>query len=371
MCKRFVSIWFRYLQTDWFSLRQPQLRAVPFVLACPDHGRMVISAPNAVAQAQGIESGMVVADARAIIPSLQVLDDKPGLSLKLLQRIAEWCIRYTPVVAIDPPDGLILDVTGCPHLWGGEDLYLDDIITRLKGLGYTVRAAMAGTIGAAWAIARYGQDSSIVSNREQTKALLALHPAALRLEAENVERLEKLGLRQINDFIKMPRSVLRRRFGQLFIKRLNQATGNEDEPVHAIHPVESFQERLPCLDPIVTATGIEIALNKLLETICARLKQEQKGLRIAIFTCYRIDGKIEKIQIGTNRPSNNPRHLFKLFEDKIETIQPDLGIDLFLLEAQKRGRCISCTGKIMGENRRIRRYRFIRTVRPIGRQDWF
>ena len=121
MPKRFVTIWFRHLKTDWFSRRQPNLSNVPFVLASPDHGRMVITSANALTQAQGIDTGMVVADARAIIPSLQVLDDKPGLSAKLLKGLAEWCIRYTPVVAIDPPDGLILDVTGCAHLWGGEN----------------------------------------------------------------------------------------------------------------------------------------------------------------------------------------------------------------------------------------------------------
>jgi protein ImuB len=335
MCKRFVSIWFRYLQTDWFTLRRPVLQEVAFVLACPDHGRMVISSANSVAQAQGVDRGMVVADARAIIPSLQVLDDKPGLSNKLLKRIAEWCIRYTPAVAIDPPDGLILDISGCAHLWGGEDAYLTDIITRLKDLGYKVRAAIADTVGAAWAIARFGRDSLIIKPSQQTTALLSLPPSALRLEGETVARLHKLGLRQINNFIGMPRAALRRRFGQLFIKKLDQALGHEDEVIQPVQPIEPYQERLPCLEPIVTATGIEIALERLLQTLCTRLKQEQKGLRAALFKGYRVDGKIEKIEIGTNLPSYNARHIFKLFEIKLPTIEPALGIDLFMLEAQK------------------------------------
>ena len=129
MPKRFVTIWFRNLTTDWFIRRQPVLSQIPFILASPDHGRMVVTATNNLARIQGIDTGMVVADARAIIPSLEVFDDKPGLSAKLLKGLAEWCIRYTPAVAIDPPDGLILDVTGCAHLWGGEKEYLTEIFS--------------------------------------------------------------------------------------------------------------------------------------------------------------------------------------------------------------------------------------------------
>src|SRR5215831_8296197 len=113
MDKRFATIWFCHLRTDWFTRRRSALRDIPFVLASPDHGRMVITAANVLAQEQGIDMGMMAADARVLIPGLQVLDDKPELSQKLLTALAEWCIRYTPVVAVDPPDGLIFDVTGC------------------------------------------------------------------------------------------------------------------------------------------------------------------------------------------------------------------------------------------------------------------
>src|SRR5215468_8280026 len=113
MSKRFVSIWFRYLRTDWFVRHQYFPGNAPFVLASPDHGRMVITAANSFAESQGIDINMVVADARVIIPSLKIFDDKPGLPDKLLNSLAEWCIRFTPAVAFDLPDGLILDATGC------------------------------------------------------------------------------------------------------------------------------------------------------------------------------------------------------------------------------------------------------------------
>ncbi len=334
MQKRFVSIWFRHLKTDWFIRRQPHLKEAPVVLTSSDHGRMMVTALNALAHKQGVDINMVLADARAIIPSLQVFSDEPERPAKLLTGFAEWFIRYTPSVAVDLPDGLILDATGCTHLWGSEKQYLTDIIKRLHNFGYDIRVAIADTIGAAWAIARFGEDM-IVENGEQTTALLSLPPSALRLETETIELLEKLGLRQVNNFIHMPRSALRRRFGLLFLKKLDQALGYEEEVIYPIQPVEPYQERLPCLEPILTAKGIEIALEKLLDIVCNRLKKEEKGLRVALFKGYRVDGKIEKIEIGTIRPSCNGRHLYKLFEDKISTIEPAMGIELFIMEAPK------------------------------------
>ncbi|HET9824094.1 MAG TPA: DNA polymerase Y family protein [Chitinophagaceae bacterium] len=335
MSRRFVSIWFRYLRTDWFVRRQHIQGEVPFVLASPDHGRMIVTAANSIAEEQGVETRMVVADARVLIPFLKVFDDKPGISDKLLTRLAEWCIRYTPSVAVDPPDGLILDVTGCTHLWGSERNYLENITTRLKKLGYNNRLAIADTVGCAWAISHFGEHSYIVKSGEQTTALLSLPPTALRLNENIVERLHKLGLKRIRDFIGMPRSSLRRRFGPEFLEKIDLALGYQEEKIQPVHPIEPYHERLPCLEPIITATGIEIALQRMLETLCDRLQQEQKGIRAAVFKCYRIDGKIEKVEIGTNRATHNTKHIFKLFEIKLPTIEPALGIELFTLEAPK------------------------------------
>lgn len=335
MVRRYVSIWFRHLNTDWFSLRQPHLKKTPFVLRTPSHGRMIITAVNNVAQRKGIHVDMVLADARAILPDLEVSDDKPDLATKLLKCLALWCIRFTPVVAADPPDGLLLDATGCSHLWGGDQPYLTEIAKKLKERGYDVRAAMADTIGVAWGVARFGKGPSVIDSNKHIEVLASLPPEALRLESGTVERLHKLGLHQVSQLIGMPRSSLRRRFGSHFMMRLDMALGWETETIQPIKPIEPYQERLPCLEPIVTASGIEMALLRLLKALCFRLHQEQKGLRMAVFKGYRVDGKVEQVQIGTSRPSHNVDHLFKLFEMKLSTIEPALGIELFVLEASK------------------------------------
>ncbi|GAA4092809.1 DNA polymerase Y family protein [Mucilaginibacter panaciglaebae] len=335
MNKRFVSLWFRHLKSDWFVLRNKELKDIPFVLVTPTRGRNTITGANQPAEQQGITIGMAAADAKAIIPDLEVIDDIPGQDYKLLKALGEWCIRYTPMVAVDMPEGLLLDVTGCTHLWGGERGYLKEIVTRLRSKGYDVRGAMADTAGTAWGVARFAKAKPIIEPGGQANALLTLPPAALRLDAVIQDRLQKLGFYQIKSFIGLGRSVLRRRFGQEFLMRLDQALGNEDEPLKLLQSIEPYSERLPCLEPIRTAAGIEIAIKTLLEKLCKRLDSEGKGLRTAILKCYRVDGEVIQTGIGTNRPSNHIDHLFKLFELKIATIEPKLGIELFTLEAPK------------------------------------
>lgn len=333
MGKRYLSIWFRHLATDWFSLSEPGLKKVPFVLRSPSHRRMIITATNAVAESKGISVGMAVADARALIPELEVKDERPDLISKLLHRLAEWSIRFTPVVAVDLPDGLLLDVTGCSHLWGGDEAYLEDVIRRIKARGYDVRAAIADTAGLAWGVARFGEGPFVITSNNHFDALMSLPPEGLRLETETVERLHKLGLHVALQFIRMPRASLRKRFGPNILLQIDKALGQAIEPIVPVMPVEPYQERLPCMEPIVTATGIEIALNELLNILCLRLQQEQKGLRQAVLKCYRVDGKMVQVSIGTNRPSHHVQHLFKLFGLKLSTIEPGLGIELFVLEA--------------------------------------
>ncbi|HEY0054961.1 MAG TPA: DNA polymerase Y family protein [Pedobacter sp.] len=335
MQKRYLTIWFRHLTTDWLTLRQPKLKQIPFVFAAAEHNRKIITAANAIAESQGIQAGMSVADAKTMVSDLQVFDEKPKRVEQLLKAIGKWCIRYTPIVALDLPDGLVLDISGCAHLWGGELAYLREIVSRLRGLGYDVRAAIADTIGTAWAISRFGRITPIVKCGEQASAIQSLPAAALRLEPAALTRLQKLGLYTIGSFISMPRSVLRRRFGGELLLRVAQALGRAEEYIQPIIVPEPWQERLPCMEPICTKVGIEIAINRLLEILCLRLQQEGVGIRTAKLTGYRVDGKTQQLEIGTNRASHHVQHLFKLFELNVASIAPGLGIELFVLEALK------------------------------------
>jgi protein ImuB len=321
-----------------------------------------------------------VADARALVANLEVRDDDENLSLKLLQHIAEWCIRFSPVAATDVPDGILLDATGCAHLWGGEEKYVTEIFSRFRALGYSVRICMSDTIGMAWAAARYKrmgnfkegaiqdgtieegaikeivikkgkievdaikaaalkkiaiQSGIIIEPGAQMEAIMDLPPEALRIDPVIAERLHQLGLERIGEFISMPQSALRRRFGQQIIHRLNQALGSEAEFMEPVVPPEPYQDRLTSFEPVATRAGIEMALEQLLDKLCSRLSKEGKGIRSGIFTCYRVDNKKQSIDIKTIKPSFHAWHLFKLFENRIGEIEPALGIELFVLTANK------------------------------------
>jgi protein ImuB len=335
MATRYIALWFRHLLTDWHIRRHPEHRQLPLVFAASSHNRMLITATSIHAESMGLYVGMPLADAKALIADLEIVDHLPDTAASLLQTIGEWCIRYSPTVSVDLPDGLIIDASGCAHLWGGEREYLKEIVTKFRANGYDVRGAMADTIGTAWAISRYGKVTPIIANGEQSSAILSLPPLALRLEEVIIQRLQKLGFNEIGSFINMPRSVLRRRFGPQLLLRIGQAVGYEREDLVPIRVITPYEERLPCLEPIRTATGIEIALQQLLAALCLRLQNEGKGLREATLICYRVDDEIEQTAIGTNRASHSASHLFKLFELQIAGIAPGLGIELFILEAGK------------------------------------
>lgn len=330
-----MVIWFRHLVTDWLTLRKPELKELPFVLVTPVHNRSIVTAANPQAEALGVRVGMTAADAKVMTPMLAVIDHPPGKEVKLLRQLGLWCIRYTPTVATDLSNSLILDISGCTHLWGGEKDYIKAIIFKLRAQGYDARAAIADTIGTAWAIAHFGQVLPIVACGKQAEALMPLPPAALRLERHMLEKLHKLGFRTIKSFISMSRTALRRRFGENFIVRIGQALGTIDESLLPIVPPVPYVERLPCLEAIRTDKAISIAIEKLLNNLCARLLGEGKGVRRAVLTAYRLDGKKVQVSISTTRGSHSVSHLSQLFGLQISKIEPALGIELFLLEAQK------------------------------------
>lgn len=346
MRERFVYIWGRFLKTDWHSRRNTDLRKSPFVLTKKDHGRLVISATNALAVKEGIYQGMVLADARAICPGLVVADDREEHEVIILNGLAEWCIRFTPWVAVDLPDGLIFNATGCAHLWGGEVAYLAEITRRLNALGYDVSIAMADTVGAAYAASRFASSQTIIEPSMQRELLQLLPPAALRLEATVNERLNKLGIHTIANLLRIPYTALRRRFGKHLLLRIEQALGNLPELMQPVQPVTVYHHRLPCMEPISARTGIEIALQTLLDQLCKQLSDEGNGLRSCTFACFRIDGKNQSLHVGTNRSTAHGAHVFKLFENKLDRLEPALGFELFTITAEKVEPCLPLQEKL-------------------------
>lgn len=333
MQQRFLYIYFPYLLTDQLKLRKPDLGNHPLVLVMAQRGRRIIYALNAEAAKQGIRKGIPEADAKAIVPGLIMEEQQPGKENRLLKAIGEWCIRYSPLVALDLQDGLYINCSGCTHLWGEEQDYIKEIRGRLAFKGYEVRTAIADTMTAARAVARFGKNESIVTSGQQAEALLALPPDALQLEEDVLQRLHKLGFSRIGSFLNIQRQVLRRRFGENLLTQLARALGKEQEIFRALVVPEPYHERLPSPEPIRTATGIEIGIRKLLESMCHRLRGESKGIRHATMKCYRVDGKVLQVEIGTNIATAHAEHLFKLFELRISDIKPGLGIELFTLDA--------------------------------------
>ena len=105
----------------------------------------LLVAVDAAAERLGLTAGLALAQARAMHPALTAMPEDPAADARLLDALADWCQRYTPLVAADPPDGILLDIGGCAHLFGGEEKLRDDLLARLTGFGFTARAAIAAT----------------------------------------------------------------------------------------------------------------------------------------------------------------------------------------------------------------------------------
>lgn len=281
----------------------------------------------------GVAPSMPLADARALIPGLGVRQADPVGDAKALARLAGWCARYTPWASAEEPagsggtggtGGLWLDISGCAHLFGGEHALVDDLIKRLGRFGFTARAAIADTPGAAWAWARFrgSEDDPVLPRGGARAALTALPVAALRLGPGTVETLSKLGLRRIGDLYALPRASLAARFGDGVQRRLDQALDLLDEPISPRRPVAPLVARLAFAEPVRRPEDISGALERLLASLCARLETEHLGARRLDFTIHRSDASIDTVSVGASRPVHDPSHLMRLFAPKLERLDP-------------------------------------------------
>lgn len=281
----------------------------------------------------GLEPGQPLADARAMIPSLDAVDADEAADAALLASIADWAERYTPLVALDD-DGLMLDVTGCAHLFGGEEAMVADMLARLEGQGFAARVAIANSPGAASAAARF--TARKVVSPEETPAMLAPLPlAALRLDMETVSALDRVGLKRIGQIMDAPRAPLAARFGNFLLRRLDQALGREEEAIGPRRPVAPLFAERRFAEPISLQEDIAATLDSLAATLAASLEQRGEGARSYELSLFRVDGAVRRIAVGTSRPVRAPRLVLDLFREKFagldEEIDTGFGFDMIRL----------------------------------------
>jgi protein ImuB len=301
--------------------------------------RLEIGAANPAAQALGLKSGVAVADARAWVPQLIVLPLDPEADAADLKRLADWATRFSPLVAIDGINGLMLDIAGCAHLWGSETRMLADLDRHMRSFGLHYRAAIADTIGAAWGAAHFRPGANqIVPPGQQKTALADLPPAALRLPQELCAQLQRLGLKRIADLCALPRAALARRFGAVLMDRLDQAVGRQDEILSPLLPPPQCYVRMDFAEPIVQRADIDRALTLLLKRLTEALRPHDSGPRKLDLSCYRMDGETQRLSIGTARASLDAAHLFRLFEEKLDQLRPEDGFEAMRLSGREMER---------------------------------
>lgn len=307
----------------------------PLIIAGRDRNRRVVTATDAAAQALGLHVGMPVTKAQALVPGLVIKPADPRADAESLERLALWILqRIAPIVAVDGPDGIVIDSTGADHLHGGEGAMLDALVGRLTFSGITARAAVADTWGAAHALARYATDPSLIAASGTTEARLSPLPLeALRLSHSISTGLRDLGFTRIGDLIGQPRAPLTRRFGPELCRRLDQALGEVAEPITPLRPDDMIEARRSFAEPIAAAETIARYIGKLVDALCAALEQRGLGARRLDLLCQRVDNRIETVRIGLARPVRDPKRLTRLLCDRIETIDPGLGIEIMSLAA--------------------------------------
>jgi protein ImuB len=356
--RRILSLWLRRLPTDRLTRQSPELLGQPLAVVATVRSARQITALNDDAARLGLRAGMALTDARAMYPQLAAIDADDAADAAALDRIADWCDRYTPLIGLDPPDGLLLDISGCAHLFGGEENLRRDLTRRLAAQGFHARAAIADTPGWAWAVARYGvtardrsshsahsrasgnpdSGSPLSRGRAEVRDVLAPLPlAALRIDPKIAAPLAQAGLKTIGDVIDLPRAPLAARFGQAFVRRIDQALGREDESIVPRLPLPSFLAEQRFAEPIGREEDVLGTIFHLAQELGRAMERRGKGARRLQTALFRTDGKVARIDIGTSEPLRDPLRIKRLFLDRLAVIgdeaDPGFGFDVIRLSA--------------------------------------
>jgi protein ImuB len=345
LTRRVLCLWLPSLEVDRhrrmaLKKNSKDFNSIAIVIVRNEYGRRTVVSACSISEELGVVVGRPLSDALALYSKLLVAEIDPIADKKELVTLANWCGRYSPFVALDEcrvgigGGGLWLDITGCSHLFGGEEMLLKDITTRLSLLGWNARGVIADTPGTAWALAHFGElKSQVIKPGGQQDAIVRLPLIALRLPISLVENLNKVGLRHIESLLPIARAPLRARFGADVNRRLNQALGLESEPISSqIHYFPDLV-RFILSDPISTSFSILQVIECLLERLMNKLELKSLGVRKLRLLLYRVDGKLEKLIVGTSQVNRNKNFLLKLFFERFNKFVLDSGVDVITLEA--------------------------------------
>jgi protein ImuB len=321
---RIVSVWLR----AWPIARLLRTQACaapansidphrPLVLVAPGKGGARIVALNRAASRDGLVTGDLLSNARSKVLYLQSLDADPAADAAALRNLALWALRYTPISAPcdehSGADGLFLDITGCAHLFGGEESLLGDLSKRLRSFGLAAKLAVADTAGAAWAMARYARAPiSLISPGGHAEALRPLPVAALRLSDEAQQLLRRLGFRRIGELIDQPRAPFAARFEEEYLRRLDQSLGRAPEPLVPVVPPPLYRAQTLFLEPIMSAENVLEASRHLLGQIVATLAHDEAGARTLRLLLFRVDGGVRSLDLGLAARSRDREHIIRL-----------------------------------------------------------
>jgi protein ImuB len=328
---RYLSLFLPSLATDRIVRQEKRAKhSAPSGLATilKAKNAQILAAVDAAAAARGIRPGMALADARAIFPGLRCFASNAIAEAAALAAIADWCRRFTPLTALDPPDGVMLDVTGAAHLFGGEEKLLGEAVTQLAGLGFAALGGIGPTPEAAWAVARFGKEYLIPPGcPDIARRLGALPLAALRLEEKTLADLAQTGLRRIDDILLRPRAPLAARFGIALFAKLDAMLGRAKTPISPRFEVPAYlaERRFP--EPISRRETVEATIFALAQELARLLARHGDGARRLDVSLFGVDGTVKHLVAGTSRPLRDPAAIARLFREKIEAISAHVDED--------------------------------------------
>lgn len=298
----------------------------------------MVTAADAAAQRAGLGVGMAVTKAQILVPDVAVMAADPAADAVALERLAAWALRWSPVAAADPPDGIVIDATGAAHLHGGEATMLDDMVARLAAAGLEARAAIADSWDAAHGLARFAATAAtpaVAVAPADSAAVLGLPLEALRLSPETARDLRALGFDRVGDLAAQPRGPLTLRFGAALVRCLDHVRGRESQPIEPVRPPGVVEVRRAFAEPIAAAETILRCTGELVTALCAALADKDLGARRLDLVFHRVDSRIAAIRIGTARPVRDAGRLTRLLGARIETVDPGFGIEAMRLAATR------------------------------------